>query len=79
MLRGEYNNEVNNKVNNEFNNKVKVKVNNNIYHTYSAKFWRWKTLANLVNWMPFANILSSQIQLKYFFIQKIAAAYYVSA
>ena len=31
------------------------------YTLYSAKFWRGKTLANLANQTPFANILPCQI------------------
>jgi len=38
---------------------------------YSAKFWRGKTLVNLVNRISFANILPNQI---YFFFVKLSTS-----
>jgi len=36
-----------------------------VHKPYSAKLWWGKTLVNLVNWMPFTNILPNQIYLQF--------------
>ena len=40
---------------------------------YSAKFWRGKTLATLVNRWPFANILPCQIHLNFFEFDQLSS------